>query len=293
MHSEITDNKRKSVAIMAAFFALVGGLVWLLYQNSGSYPLTVGVLIGAGVYALVTYFGAGSLAVAVNGAQEVDRKSAPRLYKIVENLTITEGMPMPKVYIMDDQALNAFATGRDPQHAIVCATTGLLDMMTDTELEGVMAHELGHIKNYDIRVSMIAFGLTIAVSIVADTLMRSLWWRDRDDNNRSSNGILMIVGIVAALLAPLVASLIRLAISRQREYLADATGAMTTHYPEGLARALEKLQQYGTAVRRQNTATAHMFIANPLSGASVAQLFSTHPPLEQRIKILREMDQKV
>lgn len=292
MHSEITDNKRKSVVIMAAFFALVAVLAWLLFQNSQSYPITVGVLVGAVIYAGISYFNAGSLAVAINGAQEVDRRSAPRLYKIVENLAITEGMPMPKVYIMEDPALNAFATGRDPAHAIVCATTGLMELMTDSELEGVMAHELGHIKNYDIRVSMLAFGLTIAVSLIADTLMRALWWRNSDNKN-SGNGILFIVGMVAALLAPLVASLIRMAISRQREYLADATGAMTTHYPEGLARALEKLQQYGTAVRRPNTATAHMFIANPLSGASLATLFSTHPPLENRIKILREMDSKV
>lgn len=295
MHSEITENKQKSIVIMAGFFAFAGALLWFLYMYSDSYPLTIGVLIGSVVYAAVAYFGAGQMAVAVHGAQEVDKRSAPRLYRMVENLAITDGLPMPKVYIMDDPAPNAFATGRDPAHAIVCATTGLLEIMDDSELEGVMAHEMGHVKNYDIRVSMLAFGLTLAISLIADTLMRMFWWRgsSNDKNNSSSSGPLMIVGFVAALLAPLIASLIRMAISRRREYLADATGAMTTRYPEGLASALEKLKAYGTALRSPNTATAHMFISNPLSASSFTTLFSTHPPLDSRIKVLRGMEHTV
>lgn len=294
MHSEIVDNQRKSFVILAGFFAFAGLLIWIFFQVSGSYALTVGVLLAAIAYAAFSYFGAGKLAVMMHGAQEVDKQSAPRLYRIVENLAITDGLPMPKVYIMQDPAPNAFATGRDPSHAIVCATTGILELMTDTELEGVMAHEMGHVKNYDIRVSMLAFGLTIAISLIADTLMRMFWFRgNNDENNNNSSGVFVIVGFAAAILAPLIASVIRLAISRRREYLADATGAMTTRYPEGLASALEKLQQYGTALQKPNTATAHMFFANPLSGKAVASLFSTHPPLESRIRILRGMDSKV
>lgn len=195
---------------------------------------------------------------------------------------------MPRVFIMNDPAPNAFATGRNPKKAAVCATTGLLDIMTDTELEGVFAHEMGHVKNYDMRVSMIAFALSAVVSVIADVILRMTWFRDRDSNNNNNQAIL-IVGIVAAILAPIIASLIQLAISRRREYLADATGALTTRYPEGLASALEKIGQTGSVLRRQNTATAHFFFANPLKGHSLANLFSTHPPIEDRIARLRAM----
>lgn len=293
MHSEIVENQRKSVLILGSFFVFAAVLIWILYQFSNSYFLTIGVLIGSIAYGLVSYFGAGKLAVIMHGAEEIDSRSMPRLYRIVENLAITEGLPMPKVYIMRDPAPNAFATGRDPNHAIVCATTGLLELMDDAELEGVMAHELGHVKNYDIRVSMLAFGLTLAVSLIADTLMHLFWWRGSDEDNNSSSGPLIILGFLAAILAPIIAAIIRASVSRQREYLADATGAMTTRYPEGLARALEKLKAHGTALQKPNTSTAHMFISNPLSGKSVTTLFSTHPPLDSRINILREMETKV
>jgi heat shock protein HtpX len=293
MHSEIIENKRKSVVILAGFFVFAAILLWVMYMYSESYPLTFGVLVAAIAYAAFSYYGAGKMAVAVHGAQEVNKQTAPRLYRTVENLAITEGLPMPKVYVMDDPAPNAFATGRDPQHAIVCATTGLLDIMDDSELEGVMAHELGHVKNYDIRVSMLAFGLTVAISLIADTLLRMFWWRDSNNNRSSSNGVFMVVGFAAAILAPLIATIIRMAISRQREYLADATGAMTTRYPEGLARALEKLHTYGTTLQKPNTSTAHMFISNPLSKSSLSTLFSTHPPIEERVKILRGMEHTV
>jgi heat shock protein HtpX len=194
---------------------------------------------------------------------------------------------MPKVYIMDDPAPNAFATGRDPKHAAVCATSGILEIMDDQELEGVLAHELGHIKNYDIRVSMVAFALTTLISLLADMLLRISFFGGEDNEN--NNPLFIIFGIIAAILAPLVATLIQLAISRQREYLADATGALTTRYPEGLASALEKIKQTGSTLRRQNTSTAHLFFANPLKGGSLASLFSTHPPIDDRIARLRSM----
>lgn len=290
MYSNIAANKRKTYFIFIVFLAFVLGLSWIFgYFVSGDSQftpvITIGFFIGSIIYALVTYYGGAKLATAVNGAREIQKRDNPRLYRIVENLAITEGMPMPKVYIMDDPALNAFATGRDPKHAIVCATTGLLEALDDQELEGVMAHELGHVKNYDIRVSMFAFGLVSVIALIADLILHFTFFSDSDNKHP----LMYVLGLVAALIAPIAASLIQLAISRQREYLADATGALTTRYPEGLAGALEKIAQQGSVTRRANSSTAHLFFANPLNKGSLASLFSTHPPIEQRIKILRDM----
>ncbi len=289
MYSQIAANKRKTVFMMLFFVALVAGLGWLFGEFTGQPAITPYVLTGAAVYALLSYWAGSKMALAMNGAHEIQKSDNPRLWRVVENLAITNGMPMPKVYIIDDPAPNAFATGRDPNHAIVGVTTGLLDMMDDHELEGVMAHELGHVKNYDIRVSMIAFALVAVISILADVMLRMTWFRDRDSNNGSSSQLFFVLGIIGAILAPIVATLIQLAISRRREYLADATGALTTRYPEGLASALEKIGAYGSTLRRQNASTAHLFFANPLRGKSLASLFSTHPSVEERIKRLRTM----
>lgn len=289
MYSEIASNKRKTVFMMIIFIALVAGLGWLFGQYTGRPLITPYVLIGALVYALISYISGSRLALAVNGAKEIEKKDNPRLWRIVENLSIADGLPMPRVFIIDDPAPNAFATGRDPNHSAVCATTGLLDIMTDTELEGVFAHETGHVKNYDIRVSMIAFALVAVVSILADIMLRMAWFRD-DDRNNNNNQIFFILGIAGAILAPIVATLIQLAVSRRREYLADATGALTTRYPEGLASALQKIKRTGSVLKRQNASTAHFFFANPLKGHSIANLFSTHPPIDERIKRLRAMD---
>jgi heat shock protein HtpX len=287
MYSEIASNKRKTIFIMLGFIVFIGLLAWLFAEIFGFTPyLTIGVLIGSIIYALFGYYTGSKIALAVNGAKEIEKKDNPRLWRMVENLAITEGLPMPKVYIMDDPALNAFATGRDPSHAAVCATTGILSALEDNELEGVLAHELGHIKNYDIRVSMIAFALTTVVSLLADFILHMVWFRDNDD----TPAVFYIFGIVAALIAPLVATLIQLAISRKREYLADATGALTTRYPEGLARALEKISEQGSVTRRSNTSTAHLFFASPLKSGSLSGLFSTHPPIEERVARLRNME---
>jgi heat shock protein HtpX len=205
-------------------------------------------------------------------------------------LSIATGTPMPKVYIINDPAPNAFATGRDPQHASVAATSGLLDIMTDSELEGVMAHEMGHVRNYDIRVSMIVFGLVVAVGMIADMLVRmSFFAGNRRDDNGGGNPVVMIFGIVAMLIAPLVATMVQLAISRQREYLADATGALTTRHPEALASALLKLQEYGRPMQRQSSSMAHMWIADPEKPNVAERLMSTHPPIAERVKRLHEM----
>ncbi|HEY5667672.1 MAG TPA: M48 family metalloprotease [Candidatus Saccharimonadales bacterium] len=286
MYSEIAANKRKTWLIMAGFVVVIGLLGWLFSKIYGQPYFLYFALIFSGAYALMEYFAAAKIALAVNGAREVTKKEEPRLYRTVENLCISTGMPMPRVYVMDDPAPNAFATGRDPNHAVVAATTGLLAMMTDTELEGVIAHELGHVKNYDIRVMMIVFGLVSAIGFIADMLLRMIWFRDDD---RETSPIVFVIGIIAALLAPFVAMLVQLAVSRRREYLADSTGALTTRYPEGLASALEKIRDHGSAMKRQNTATAHLFFASPLKGGSVARLFSTHPPIEDRIARLRKM----
>ncbi len=288
MYSAIAANKRKTVIIMALFIMIVAGLAYLFVQAfaGGNMSIFYGALIGLIVYALITYYAGSRMALAVNGAKEISMDDNPRLWRIVENLSITNGMPMPRVYIMDDPALNAFATGRDPKSAAVCATSGLLDALSDTELEGVFAHELGHVKNYDIRVSMIAFALTAAISLLADFILHMVWFSDNDEGK---NPLFYVAGVAAAILAPLIATMIQLAISRQREYLADATGALTTRYPEGLISALRKIQLAGSGTRKQSPATAHLFFANPLRGKGLSGLFSTHPPIEDRIARLEHM----
>jgi heat shock protein HtpX len=271
---------------MFVFVVFIGVLAWLFGLWWNKPFITPYVLLGALVYAAISYYTGSRLSLAVNGAQEIEKRDNPRLYRIVENLAITDGLPTPKVYIMQDPAPNAFATGRDPSHSSVCVTSGLLEIMNDQELEGVLAHEMGHVKNLDIRVAMIAFALVAAVALLADIMLRMSWFSD-DDNNNSA---FFLIGLVAAIVAPIIASLIQLAVSRQREYLADATGALTTRYPEGLASALEKIEQAGSTLKKQNASTAHFFFANPLKGHSVANLFSTHPPIDERIKRLRQME---
>lgn len=286
MYSAIAANKRNTVIIMAVFIGVVGAIAWVVSAMYGNTALTPWIVGGAAIYALIQYFAASRLAVMTTGAKEIQKKDNPRLYRIVENLSITNGMPMPKVYMMDDPAPNAFATGRSPEHAVVCATTGIMDIMSDRELTAVMAHEMGHVKNYDIRVSMIAFGLASVIGILSDIAMHMLWFGGGDDD-RDTGPLFYIIGIAVIVLAPITAALIQMAISRQREYLADATGAMTTRDGEGLASALEKLMHYGAPLQRQSASTAHLFFSNPLKPGALSGLFSTHPPLEERIARLR------
>ncbi|MDQ5982511.1 MAG: heat shock protein HtpX [Patescibacteria group bacterium] len=291
MYGAIAANKRNTVLIMAAFVGLIGGIGYFVSLYYGQTSVTYWVLGGAAVYALIQYFAASKLAIMATGAQEIQKKDNPRLYRIVENLAITIGIPTPKVYIIDDPAPNAFATGRDPKHAVVAATTGILEVMNDRELEAVMAHEMGHVQNYDIRVSMIAFGLVSAIGLLSDMALRMFFWGG-DDRDRNVSPVVMIVGVIVIILAPIMAALIQMAVSRQREYLADATGAMTTRDAEGLASALEKLEKTGRPMQRQTSSTAHLFFNNPLKPGAIASLFSTHPPLEERIKRLRNNEGK-
>ncbi len=287
MYSAISQNKRNTVLIMAVFVAIIGviGLFISLYFT-GEYHVSLVVIACALLYAWLQYFVAGKLAMAMTGAQEIEKQDAPELWRIVENLAITSGMPMPKVYLIDDPAPNAFATGRDPEHAIVGATTGLLNIMDKRELEAVMAHEMSHVRNYDIRVSMIAFGLVSAIGLLADIVLRMMFYSS-SDRDRNIHPIVYIVGLVVVILAPILATIVQLAVSRQREYLADASGVLLTRDTEGLASALEKLQTYGKPMQKQSTSTANLFMNNPLKPGFFSKLFSTHPPLEDRIARLR------
>jgi heat shock protein HtpX len=290
MYRAIARNKRNTVFIILLFLGLIGALGWLAAYIYQSYTILVVVLIGAILYAVFQYYLASSQALSMSGAIPIQKADNPRLWNIVENLSITTGTPMPAVYIVNDPAPNAFATGRDPQHASVAATTGLLDIMTDAELEGVMAHELGHVRNYDIRLGMIVFGLTVAIGFIADIFLRMAFFGgNRNNNNGGGNPVVLVFGLIAAIVAPLVATLVQLAVSRQREYLADATGAMTTRHPDALASALLKLEAYGRPMRKQNTSMAHLWINDPLKPGLMARLFSTHPPIPQRVERLQEM----
>lgn len=290
MYSAIAANKRNTVFIIGVFIAIIWGLGYLYSLYYGSIGVMWGAIVVASIYALVQYFAAAKLAISLNGAKEIQKNDNPRLYRIVENLAITNGMPMPKVYIIDDPGLNAFATGRDPQHAHVAATSGIIGTLDDRELNAVMAHEMGHVQNYDIRVMMIVFGLVSAIGLIADFFMRMMWFSD--NRERASSPIFLVAGIAAAVITPIVAMLVQAAVSRQREYLADATGALTTRDPEALATALEKIGGVGSTLRRQNGSTAHLFFANPLKGGFM-KAFSTHPPVEERIARIRALNTRM
>ena len=281
MYRAIAKNKRNTVFIILLFILIIGGLGALaayIYRDVTIVIITLVIAIG---YAVIQYFAAGSQALSLSGAHQIQKADNPRLYRIVENLSITTGTPMPKVYIINDPAPNAFATGRDPQHASVAATTGILELLDDSELEGVMAHEIGHVQNYDIRVSMIVFGLVVAVGFISDMLLRLAFFGGRGNNN--GGPVAIVLGLAAFIIAPLVAAVVQAAVSRQREYLADATGALTTRHPDALASALQKLSEYGRPMQRQNSGMAHMWISDPTKPGAMARLFSTHPPIAERI----------
>ena len=285
MYKQIAANKRNTVLIMLGFVLVIAGLGALFAYLFEDVWIGVWVLVIATIYAVIQYFLSSSLAVAMTGAKEIHKKDHPRLYNTVENLTITAGLPMPKVYIINDPAPNAFATGRDPKHAVVAATTGLLDIMDNNELTAVMAHELSHVKNYDIRVSMITFGLVCVVGLIADLGTRMVFLtRARDDEDNSPIGLIVV--LLVSLLAPIAASLAQLAVSREREYLADASAVQLTRYPEGMISALKKLDTHARPMKRQNPATEALYINNPLRKSAVNNLFSTHPPIEKRIERL-------
>ncbi len=293
LYTQQSSNIRKTILLMSFFLVFIVLIGYVASYVTGNPGILYISFIIAMVMNVGSYWFSDKLVLSMTGARQVTREQAPELWNIVENLSITAGLPMPKVYIVDDPAPNAFATGRNPEHAVVAATTGLLSMLDRTELEGVMAHELSHIGNRDMLVMTVAVVLAGFVAMLADFLMRAMMFGGNDD--RGKHPVFLILGIVGIILAPIAAQMIQLAISRKREYLADASGALLTRYPEGLASALEKISAYGRPMARASHATAHLFISDPFGGGkkSIGQkiggLFMTHPPAADRIRILRDM----
>lgn len=292
LYTQQTKNVEKTWLLMTVFFVVVVAIGWAFsyyYGNPNILYFFVGFSILMNIF---SYWYSDKIVLKLAGAKEANRAENFDLYNIVENLSITAGLPMPKVYIVSDPAPNAFATGRNKEHAVVCVTTGLLAILDKTELEGVIAHELSHVGNRDMLLSTVVVVLVGFISILASFFRRSLFFGGgRRSNNEGEGGaIIMIIGIILSILAPIVAILIQLAISRKREFLADASGAMLTRYPEGLASALQKISQYSQPMVHQSTAIAHLYIADPTGGSKfgkkISGLFSTHPPIEERIKAL-------
>ena len=286
MYKEIAGNKRKTIILMAVFvlfIAAIGGAFAYLYDDVS---ILIWVLTLTLIYTGFQYFMSGSLAVTMSGAKEIQKRDNPRFYNIVENLVIQEGLPTPKIYIIQDTSPNAFAAGRDPKHAVVAATTGLLDLMDDREVQAVMAHEIAHVKNYDIRLSTIVFGLVSAIAILSEIGWRiGLVGGGRSSRNSNSNAIGAIFLVLTAILAPLVATIVQLAVSRNREYLADSTSALITRHPDAMISALKKLGAAPKDKNSKNAAMAALYISNN-SKKSFAGLFSTHPPIAKRIERL-------
>ena len=285
MYKQIAQNKRRTALIMSVFVVIIVAIAAVVAYFLNDWWVMLWVFLVSVIYAVIQYFAAGNLATVMAGANEIAKKDNPRFYNIVENLSITTGLPMPKVYIIEDKAPNAFATGRDPEHAVVAATTGLIDIMNDKELTAVMAHEMSHVKNYDIRVSMIVFGLVCVIGLISDIAMRMMFYGNRRRDNEGSPVAYLLI-VLAAVFAPIIAAITQMAVSREREYLADASAVNITRYPEGMISALKKLQSHSQPMKNQNSAAASMYINNPLRKGFFDNLFSTHPPLEKRIERL-------
>jgi heat shock protein HtpX len=298
IYNHIESNKTQTVVVIVGFIAFVTFLGWFLgqiYSPESTAGIVGMALIFSGVSGFVSYYNSDKIVLSISGAKEVKYEQAPDLHKLVENMSIASGLPKPRVYIIEDTALNAFATGRDPEHGVICFTTGIIQSLEKRELEGVIAHEMSHIGNYDIRLMSIVSILVGTVTLVADWVMRGSLYRSRRSSKDSegAGGILLLIGIVFLILSPIIASLIKLAISRNREYLADSTAALITRYPQGLASALRKLSADREVLEAANGATAHMYITAPITsegtGRFLASLFNTHPPIEDRIKRLETM----
>lgn len=293
IYTQINSNKFKTWVIILLFIAFITTLLYVYGKASGYGLSFVGLaLIISGLMSFVSYYYSDKMILGMANAKQIQKKDNPKLFRIVENLSIASGLPIPKVYIMDEVAPNAFATGRDPKHAVVCSTIGLVDKLNETELEGVIAHELSHVRNFDTRLMSVVAILVGLVALLADFFIRSTWFRGSRDEDSKPQTFFLIIGIVLAILSPIIATLIQLAVSRKREFLADASGVLLTRYPEGLASALEKIAKDTALLKAANNATAHLYINNPFKKGDnhwFSGLFNTHPPIEERIKILRSM----
>ncbi len=297
IYTHIGSNLRKTWFLMGLFFIFIIALGWLFAHIFDSQEILIFAIIFSFLMNFLSYWFSDKIVLAISRAKEIKKEDAPQLYRLVENLCITAGLPLPKIYIIDEKAPNAFATGRDKNHAVIAVTCGLLEKLEKVELEGVIAHELSHIGNRDMLLQTIIVVLAGTIALLSNLFLRMSFWRGfrmrRGRQEGYLNLILFFLAILAAILAPIAATLIRLAISRKREFLADACGAMLTRYPEGLARALEKISNDQTPLSVASNATAHLYIANPFKGKQAidwfTKLFSTHPPVEERIKALRSM----
>ena len=295
VYNQISENKIKTFVIMFLFILIFSSFFFLLgkYYDSPWGYFFLGFFISL-ISSIGSYFYGDKLVLLTTGAKPADKKTYFNFYTVAENLALAAGLPKPKLYVIEDSSPNAFATGRDPAHAVVCVTTGLLNLMDRTELEAVIAHELSHVRNFDILLASIVAVLVGTLSLISDWIIRNMWWhRGSDDDERSNrNPIFFVLFIIALILTPIVATMIQLAISRKREYLADASAVLLTRYPEGLIRALQKLNTNTQPLQRAASSTAHLFIDNPFKKKNTSwfvNLFSTHPPIEERIKALRDM----
>jgi heat shock protein HtpX len=288
LYTHQDSNVRKTWLLMTGFLVVVIGIGFLFSQVYQNPTILYGFIAFSLIMNIVSFWYSDKIALSTSGAHPADPTEFKELHRIVENLSITAGLPKPRVYVINDQSPNAFATGRNKEHAAVAVTTGLLQILDQSELEGVIAHELSHIGNRDILLSTVVVVLVGFISLLADFFLRSMWFRSGDSDDNRAGGILLIVGIVLSILSPIIATLIQLAISRKREYLADASGALLTRYPEGLANALQKIQAYSRPMKHASNATAHLYISNPFGKAKgfVHNLFMTHPPTEKRIEAL-------
>jgi heat shock protein HtpX len=297
IYQHIDKNKRDTFVVMALFIAVVSFIGWFVGEiyAEGAGGFFVGMaLIISGLSSLFSYYNSDKIVLAISGAKEADPQAFKQLHNLVENMSIASGIPKPKVYVIEDTAMNAFATGREPEHSVICFTTGIIDRLEKRELEGVVAHEMSHIGNYDIRLMSIVSVLVGTVALLSDWFTRGIFYggRRRRSSSRQGGGILILIGLVLVILSPIIATLIKLSISRSREFLADSTAALITRYPQGLANALAKLGADHEVLEAANGATAHLYIANPLKGERanfMAKLFSTHPPIEERIQRLQNM----
>lgn len=297
MYEQISRNKWKSAGLVLFFVAFIFLLTWFFQYLTGWG--TGGLVLAAVVslsMAVVGYYSSDKIVLAISRARPVTKEEYPHLYNVVEGLAIASGLPKPRCYVIEDSAPNAFATGRNPQNSVICVTTGLLDKLNRVELEGVVAHEMSHIQNYDVRLQTVVVVMAGIVALLSDWMLRSFFWgggrrRRSGGSGGGAQGVIVVVGLVLAALSPLIAQIIRLAVSRKREFLADASAAMMTRYPPGLASALRKISSDREPLEAANKATAHLYIVNPLKNVkgSFNKLFSTHPPIEERIAALEKM----
>lgn len=292
LYTQSDRNTRLTWFYITVFLVFVIGIGYVFAGAMGNSAILYGAVAFSVMMSFGSYWWSDKIVLAMSGAKEVTHDNARELYHLVENLCITAGLPIPRIYVIEDSAMNAFATGRDPEHGVLCFTTGILQRLEKAELEGVIAHELSHIGNRDILLSTVVVVMVGFVTLLADWFRHWAFFGGKsDDRDRGQLGIiLMVAAIVLSILAPIAAMLMQLAISRKREFLADADGALLTRYPEGLARALEKISADTEPLEAANRATAHLYIANPFKGKNVSRLFMTHPPVEERIAALREME---